>query len=106
MHTDINSPANTIHRNNVVLLLAQGLRRRPNIKTTLFQCVLFAEWEGRYLPVNTIRSPCPVLVLAQRLRRAPNTNPITRETQTFVQCLSNVEDVGPMLYKWYANVLR
>ena len=24
---------------------------------------------------------------------------------TFVQCWTNVEDVGPTLYKWYANVL-
>ena len=35
-------PANTIHWNNVVLTLAQRLRRWPNIKTTLFRCIVFS----------------------------------------------------------------
>ena len=35
-------PENTTRRNNDVLLLAQRLRRWPNIKTSLFQRVLFA----------------------------------------------------------------
>ena len=35
-------PANTTHWNNVGLMLAHRLRRWPNIKPTLFQCVVFA----------------------------------------------------------------
>ena len=35
-------PANTIHWNNVVLLLAHRLRHWPSIKPTLVQCVVFA----------------------------------------------------------------
>ena len=35
---------------------------------------------------------------------------ITQQKQNicipFVQCWTNVEDVGPTLYKWYTNVLR
>ena len=36
------SPANTINWNNVVLMLVQSLRRRPKVKTTLFQCIVSA----------------------------------------------------------------
>ena len=36
------APANTTHCNNDVLMLAQRLRRWPNIKTSLLQCVVFA----------------------------------------------------------------
>ena len=35
-------PANTARWNNDVLMLAQRLRRRPNIKTSLFHRVVFA----------------------------------------------------------------
>ena len=35
-------PANTIHRNNVVLMLEQRWRRWDNVKTTLFQYIVFA----------------------------------------------------------------
>ena len=52
-------------------------------------------------------------MLAHRLRRWPNIKPTlllgTQQTQniciTFVQRRPNVEDVGPTLYKCYANVL-
>ena len=37
-----NRPANTIHRNNLAWPLVQRLRRWPNIKTTLSQCIVFA----------------------------------------------------------------
>ena len=36
------TPANERHWNNVGLMLGQRLRRWPNIKPTLFQCVVFA----------------------------------------------------------------
>ena len=36
------TPANTTHWNNVGLMLGHRLRRWPNIKPTLFQCVVFA----------------------------------------------------------------
>ena len=36
-------PANTTHRTNVGLMLAHRLRRRPNINSTLVQCLVFAE---------------------------------------------------------------
>ena len=37
-----NVPANKTHWNNLSLMLAHRLRRWPNIKPTLFQCVLLA----------------------------------------------------------------
>ena len=51
--------------------------------------------------------------MAHLLRRCPNIKSTlllgTQQTQniciTFVQCWTNVEDVGPTLYKCYANVL-
>ena len=67
-------PANTTRWNNDVLMLAQRLRRWPNIKTSLFQRVVFAGivWKIRYKlfymecnPHNhslqgTVRDPCAV----------------------------------------------
>ena len=40
------STANTTHWTNVGSMLAQRLRRWPNIKTTLFQCLVFAVHRG------------------------------------------------------------
>ena len=41
-YTVVNSPANTRRWINVGLILARRLRRRPNIKTTLDQRLVFA----------------------------------------------------------------
>ena len=38
-------PANTRHFPNVVLTLGRRRRRRPNIKTTLGNCLEFADWQ-------------------------------------------------------------
>ena len=64
-------------------MLTRHLRRRPNIKTTMGSCLL--GWLARHLVCES------------------------QQTQniciTFVQCRSNVFDVGPTLYKCYTNVL-
>ena len=52
------NPANTIHWNNVVLMLGQRRRRWANVKTTLFQCIVFA---GNRPTTNI----CHFLVLAE-----------------------------------------
>ena len=43
------SPENTRHCTNVGTMLARRLRRRPNIETTLVQCLVFAGIYVRYL---------------------------------------------------------
>ena len=47
-------PVNTIHWTDVVLMLAHRLRRWPNIKTTLFQCIVLA---GYLLSFTSNRFP-------------------------------------------------
>ena len=42
LSTSESNPANTRHWPNVVLMLARRLRRRPNIKTTLDERLVFA----------------------------------------------------------------
>ena len=43
---NIDTPAHAGHWSNVVLMLARRLRRRPNIKTTLGQCLVSAAWDA------------------------------------------------------------
>ena len=49
MNNDLDKsiPANTSSSANVVLMLARRLRRRPNIKTTLDQRLVFAGYNAR-----------------------------------------------------------
>ena len=69
------------------------------------------DWSVKATPINLswggIQTPhCPVVI-------SPNTNwyickfrwCITRQTQPFKQCWTNVEDVEPTLYKCYTNIL-
>ena len=47
-------PASTTHWNNVGLMLGHRLRRWPNIKPTLFQCVVFAGMGGKRMRYNLL----------------------------------------------------
>ena len=60
-------PTNTIHRNNVGLMLGQRRRRWTNIKPILFKCVVFAGYwlVDKPFPANTRRSPNVGSMLAQ-----------------------------------------
>ena len=53
---DITVPANTTRWNNDVLKLGQRLRRWPNIKTSLFQRVVFAGVLGDYCTAGDVIS--------------------------------------------------
>ena len=78
--------ANWIHWSNAVLTLPQRLRRWSTIKTTLFQCIVFAGISvavinminamecslGEACRARTRRWPNVDLMLARRLRRQPN----------------------------------
>ena len=66
---------------------------------------------------QTRRWPNAGPMLAHHLRRWPSIKPLVQRLvfagscvqpskhKTFVQCWTNVEDVVPTLYKWFANVL-
>ena len=73
----------TIKRPDVGSKLGQRRRRWPNIEPTLGQC----------------------LVLTGNYRCSLNTPVNTKHLYDFIQCWTNVEDVGPTLYKCYTNVL-
>ena len=61
LFSESHNPTNTTRWNNDVLMLAQRLRRWPNIKTALFQRIVFAR---NALPVKLIHSCGVVLVLS------------------------------------------
>ena len=87
------SPANTTRWNNDVLMLAQRLRRWPNIKTSLFQRFVFAgsgcPWRFLliYNPAYTRGCINVGLMLVQRRRRWANVKP------TLIQRLESPENV-------------
>ena len=68
-------PANTIHWNNVGLMLGQRRRRWFNVKTTLFQCIVFpgltGQWVSEHVSLAIINRLWPNAVpsLDQSLRR-------------------------------------
>ena len=93
------SPPSTTHihtklGHNVVVMMGQRLRRRPNITPTLI--IIY--------PANTIHWPNAGLMLGRRRRRWANINPALGQCIVFVglcllheNCTQQTRDIGTML---------
>ena len=100
-------PVNTRHWPNVVLMLTRRLRRRPNIKTTLGQCLVLAGYDpmvfkcwpdvGPTLKQHCVNVSC-LLGTAPGINSRPN-------TATLTKCWASVVDGVPALKQRWLNVI-
>ena len=74
----------------MMAMLGQRLRRRPNIKSLLVQCVVSASSAGH---IQNTMLGCERSIIVRRPGQP-----------TFVQCWTKVKDVEVMLYKCYTNI--
>ena len=115
--SNVGLPANTKRLYNICTTLAQRLRPWTGNVPILYKCFVFAG----LLPVSRIVAKVnqigsnglgdvvmqisAVYAGVQSQKAVPAFQQTKNICITFVQCWTNVEDVGPTLYKCYANVL-
>ena len=89
-------PANTRRCLKVVLMLGRRRRLWANIKTTLSQRLVFAVIHQSVETIQQKRDTNAVIMLVQRLWRLPNISLLQH----------NIYNTDPMLYLYWANVVK